>query len=26
MITYGLAQWLIAEGYILLIYPKEENK
>lgn len=26
MLTYGLAQWLIAEGYILLIYPKEENK
>lgn len=26
MLTYGLAQWLIAEGYIFLIYPKEENK
>lgn len=26
MLTYGLAQWIITEGYILLIDSKEENK
>lgn len=26
MLTYGMAQWLIAEGYILLINTQEENK